>query len=547
MKHVQHIAKHIRPLKTWSLLALLLFSMGRANSQTIELLGAPQDSTGTYWHMGLPIVYKGKLYMQCRNSANNQVLVGYDGNTFTVFPSPQGFDAGYRGYLGNPVIYHDTLYLQYMANNSVKNLARFDGNSLVMIDNPSGYGSYLGYPVVYHDKLYLKFDNTLMAFEGGNFQPFDVPAEYKGANLGYRGGPVLHGDKLYLLFYRQGEIGDLAYVTDTSLIFIPSPAGFDGQYSGYQGGAISAFGKLFARYQNNAGGYALGILEQDSLRFRTIPDSLGGPQGLQDTYFAAVLDDQLLLNFQLSGGNFSLGTYRDTSFRLIPSPPGFEAANTGIYGSPLAYQGLAYCIFYNEAGKGRTVIFDGNQLNLIAMPGNDQEASLGEDGEFFAFDGKVYTRYTKDGISRLAALAGYQATLFDHPQSTMTVSYIGQPVIYNGALYFRYLESNNAVLARLNTAASTAPDPLIANALTLYPNPCHDGRIALRIDHALDGPLRIQVFDLQGRCQKEFFHQKSNAPSQVPLDLSGLPAGLYTVCLQQAGQYRAVRLVLISG
>ncbi|MCB1321272.1 MAG: hypothetical protein KDK34_13520, partial [Leptospiraceae bacterium] len=189
MKHVQNIAKFIWPLKSVALLGLLLFSIGRVNSQTIELLGAPEESTDTYKYLDFPIVYKGKLYMQYINSANNKVLVEYDGNAFSVFPSPPGFDAGYKGYLGSPIIYHDTLYLQYMANNSERNLAKFDGKVLTVIDNPPGYGSYWGYPILYRDKLYLQFGgSTLMAFDGEIFLPFDMPAEYQGTNLGYRGG-----------------------------------------------------------------------------------------------------------------------------------------------------------------------------------------------------------------------------------------------------------------------------------------------------------------------------------------------------------------------
>lgn len=526
-------------------------------AQTIQLLPVPEDSTGQYSYRSDPIVYHNKLYLRSRNASGNNVLVAYDGQNYTIYPSPAGFDGNDKGYQRDLIIYKDKLYLTYRGNNSVHHLAVFDGTALEMLDLPEGYRLRMTAtdPFIQQDILYLSClsnggTGTLMAFDGESFQPVTTPSEYQGTNKGYRSGPDMIGDTAVMTFRKAGSRDDLAYLIAGELHFVPSPPGYDGNGRGYDGHVISFAGKWYARYQNSAGGFDLGILESDSLRFQTVPDSLDGDAvELQSLAGAAVLGDQLLLRVKRSGGSFALVTYRDTSFRLIAAPPGFEVDEAGWYDPPLIHQGQAYYTYYNNDYFARTLIFDGTELRLVDMPNNEQEAGLGEDG-FYLIDGQIYTAYFKDfGNQCIAVLQGDQATVLEQPLDSTTFQVFNGPMVpYRGEYYFGYsLEGQFGVLAKLSSITSVQPIADRSPQLRLYPNPTPGRQLTIELAQAGDGPLRVQLLDLAGRPLREVLLQNAGPHLATQLDLSGVSAGVYVVRLIRAGRFQAVgKIVLLD-
>jgi uncharacterized delta-60 repeat protein len=90
----------------------------------------------------------------------------------------------------------------------------------------------------------------------------------------------------------------------------------------------------------------------------------------------------------------------------------------------------------------------------------------------------------------------------------------------------------------LNDITTTVDEPLITNALLLYPNPASD---LVRIKANGTGSVKVSLLDATGRLVRE---ANIAAGSDVVLDLQGLEPGPYLVRSASNGRTAATRLVI---
>jgi PKD repeat protein len=82
----------------------------------------------------------------------------------------------------------------------------------------------------------------------------------------------------------------------------------------------------------------------------------------------------------------------------------------------------------------------------------------------------------------------------------------------------------------------------ISYAVTAFPNPT-DGALQLRIEHESQGAFTLQVLNLLGQPVSMEGFQKQTERFDWPLNLEGLPDGVYTVVLRHGDFRAAVRVV----
>ncbi|MEM6646173.1 MAG: DUF1501 domain-containing protein [Bacteroidota bacterium] len=104
------------------------------------------------------------------------------------------------------------------------------------------------------------------------------------------------------------------------------------------------------------------------------------------------------------------------------------------------------------------------------------------------------------------------------------------------------------VLPGLTTGTSTAPSDTPRSPTGLqapYPNPARS-RTTVPFTLASPSRVRLGVFDVTGRPVRSIFEgMRGTGTHTVPLDLSGLAAGLYLVRLQTPQRQYATRLVVV--
>ncbi|MBK8554911.1 MAG: HYR domain-containing protein [Lewinellaceae bacterium] len=102
------------------------------------------------------------------------------------------------------------------------------------------------------------------------------------------------------------------------------------------------------------------------------------------------------------------------------------------------------------------------------------------------------------------------------------------------------VEPNSINGQTANRDQDTEPDKL---DFLMYPNPT-SGFVNLRFEAVEVIPCSLRIFDLQGKLTKEAFWQSVKGENDLPLDISGLPAGLYLVEFRQGEEQRFKRLMI---
>jgi len=87
--------------------------------------------------------------------------------------------------------------------------------------------------------------------------------------------------------------------------------------------------------------------------------------------------------------------------------------------------------------------------------------------------------------------------------------------------------------------------PVAEGSLSAQPNP-FTGYTTLSFNHPVDGPLRLEIRDVDGRRVWAWEGWLDAGAHRLPLDLQGIPAaGVLSVHLLSAGQRQSIRLIKI--
>lgn len=426
------------------------------------------------------------------------ILLGFlptvQGQSFTFFSNPNGFEASGAGYTGTPIIYNGKLYMSYENNSGNFMLTEFDGNSLEFISNPADHSNpnrgYIGAPIIYNNSLYLKYNGNdnlkrLVSFNGTDLTFIPVPVDY---NIGYdfASKPYIFNNKLYTGF--RNSIGG-----NSNTDFIE----FDGtNFTSYNADArdmannlFEFNGKLYGRFGPTSPSIGLGEFDGSNI---SIPSNNSGFNVYQGEPF--IYNGKAYLRFEDNDKTTVLMEFDGTNFSPISSPSGFSGTGKGYSGLPIAYNGKYYLTYRNTSNERHLVAFDGTNLTVISNPAGfnfdgynhivyndklylsmvDQDGNymLGEyDGTSISlipnpdgyeyddyvnivYDGKLYLNYLNTELRRydLGVYDGTNLTIIPSPAGYDQKSgFLGNPIIYNGNLYIQYQKNDgNLVLAKVD-------------------------------------------------------------------------------------------------
>ncbi|MDO7884532.1 T9SS-dependent choice-of-anchor J family protein [Hymenobacter cheonanensis] len=209
---------------------------------------------------------------------------------------------------------------------------------------------------------------------------------------------------------------------------------------------------------------------------------------------------------------------------------------------------------YVYAEAGATAGFDAQQdaaklpntngLNLAALTTDGQPLSI---QALAALTGRVALRVQTPAAGTYTLAA---AELLNLPASTTVVledALTGQrtPLAAAGAAYSFSVAAGASADGRFWLNLSSA-SPLatqagaLQTALTLYPNPSHDGQATLLVPTGTAAG-QVQVLDALGRLVRQ---QALTAGGNTTLKLAGLPAGVYIVRVQAGTEQATRRLTL---
>lgn len=92
----------------------------------------------------------------------------------------------------------------------------------------------------------------------------------------------------------------------------------------------------------------------------------------------------------------------------------------------------------------------------------------------------------------------------------------------------------------VQTSTTNTSDPLAAASLRVYPNPASD-RLTIEAPQLTTTPYSLRLLDMQGRTLRTLRGIESN---RIELPLTDLPAGLYSLIVQQGSHQLTQRIVL---
>jgi len=405
-------------------------------------------------------------------------------------------------------------------------------------------GTTRPYPTVYgyNESRLTTTNNNLQAFDKGWFSPANLTDPLtvgKGYTVNLAANQVVdfvgtlnNGDFTQTLT-RQDQTNDGGW----QLVGNPYPSPLDWSLVN----AADRTGLDGAVYISQSTGQYAGT-------YRSSVNSVGGgsiiPMG--QGFFTRVTQGQstasLTLRNSQRGYNTDVSVLRTTAdqrprLNLTLGTPGGNLDGLYVYAEAGATAGF-------DAQQDAAKLPNTNGLNLAALTPDGQPLSI---QGLAALSGRVALRVQAPAAGTYTLAA---AELLNLPAGTTVVledAQTGQrtPLAATGAAYSFTLAAGDKVDGRfwLNlTAASplaTLPGAL-QTALTLYPNPSHDGQATLLVPTSL-GAGQVQVLDALGRLVRQ---QALAAGGRTTLQLAGLPAGVYVVRVQTSGEQATRRLTL---
>lgn len=149
-------------------------------TETITTITPPSDYddgsnpfTG-YFGDAPPIEYNGNLYLQFWDESDNKDLLVYDGSALTNIPLPADFEGGTNGpgYEDDPIVYHGKLYINCERSNSAStnpssySLVSYDSSTGVVTEHVSpssytassaGYSVFDGMAFIWGGRLHMRY------------------------------------------------------------------------------------------------------------------------------------------------------------------------------------------------------------------------------------------------------------------------------------------------------------------------------------------------------------------------------------------------------
>jgi len=101
----------------------------------------------------------------------------------------------------------------------------------------------------------------------------------------------------------------------------------------------------------------------------------------------------------------------------------------------------------------------------------------------------------------------------------------------NSAITLRTLPMTDVIASAISSYISTYPNPIVSN-------------FQLQVNNALKGVVSVQVYDMQGRLQKQFTFNKPNVgQGQFNLSIAELAAANYVVKVTMKGWTQSKQII----
>jgi hypothetical protein len=129
-------------------------------------------------------------------------------------------------------------------------------------------------------------------------------------------------------------------------------------------------------------------------------------------------------------------------------------------------------------------------------------------------------------------------------QGTQTLRLVSTSAQYKGwnINWWELAASGSATITQRRATASIPTEVASAPSFEEFPNPAKD-RLTLSINNSHEGKMKVQILNMIGAVQKQFFLNKANGTSINNLNIGDLPKGQYILFLEVNGHKETKKFI----